>query len=120
MSQRRLEETVAHFQTELELDPQSPARAYSSACMGWALFFLRRPEEAIPLLQAAWKLPPGNPAPLTLLTAAYAHLGRMEEAAQALKALPSGWPFGDWVNSASTDDDREYFRAGLALAGVDV
>jgi adenylate cyclase len=120
----RSREAVAHVRAAMRLDPHSPP--YFSFVLGLAQFSLEDFAEASTSLEEVIKLSPDAEC-LLLLAAAYAHLGRQEDARSAVSRyndirLRRGdvpitiatTPIFDY----STFVDRERLREGLALAGV--
>ncbi len=116
----RPEAALADFQKAIRLDPRAPDRFIIVAGVGWALFFLRRLEEAITSLRHARQIGPGNRAPIMPIAAAQAHLGRIAEARATIESLPSDWPYATWLKTFREEPQREFLRSGLALAGADV
>ena len=83
------------------------------------MLLLRRFETAATALKEATQLVPGHPFYRIGLAAAFAHLGRLDEAGAPLKLLTPG-QIGGVLALFRTPEDRELLRSGLVLAGADV
>ena len=110
---------IEQFETHLRLDPRSPNLAFVKGGFGLALLLLGRFEAAIPTLKEAIQRLPEHPFYQAGLAAAYGHLGRITDAAPALKSLNSS-QIRTVLDQLRRPEDRELLRSGLALAGVDV
>jgi adenylate cyclase len=106
---------IEHVETSLRLNP---LRTGTPLClMGCAYFFQRRFDEAVSKLLLSIQDHPGFPPAYRLLAAAYAHLGRLDEARAAIEQLrpitsqivPSELPYRN-------PEARELFLSGLRLA----
>jgi TolB-like protein len=106
---------IQHFEIGMRLNPRD--------ILGFALgigaghFFARRFEEAKAALLLAVEEGPGWVPPHRLLASCYAHLGRLDEAAEAVRLLRAMTSVvvpraAYWRNPA----DRELFLSGLRLA----
>ncbi|WP_050577469.1 winged helix-turn-helix domain-containing tetratricopeptide repeat protein [Sinorhizobium arboris] len=123
-SSGRSREAVAHIRTAMRLEPHSPP--YFFFVLGLAQFSNGDYAEASTSLEKVIGLSPDAEC-LLLLAAAYAHLGRLEDAAAALSRFnDSRLRRGDVAITIasmpsfdySTFADRERLKEGLALAGV--
>jgi len=110
------EPAIKHFETSLRRDPRE-RRANPFMGIGVAHFFARRFEEArATLLQSLQEQPNWVPT-YRFLASCYAHMGRLEEARQAVKRLkdltnmlvPSAT---NWRNP----EHREFYLSGLRMA----
>ncbi len=86
----RPKEAVDFVKSAMRLDPHYPA--YHLYVFGLAHFVMEEFDEAVPLFERALKLNPRNYVPLIPLAAAYAHLGREQEAAATIEALQKALP----------------------------
>jgi len=109
-------EGIEHAKSALRLDPLNPARYLGH--MGIAYFCMGDWKEAATAIENALRLNPELRPPTAVLAAAYAHLGRTEEAKTASQAyyrkVPM-WPMHFWPFK----DQRveELFVEGLIKAG---
>jgi TolB-like protein len=78
---------IHHYETALRLSPREPRRLWWEAGIGVAHFVARRFDEAATKLLPAAEENPTWPTPHRVLAAAYAHLGRIEEARQIFERL---------------------------------
>jgi len=110
---------IEHWATHLRLDPRSVYQAFITGGTGLALVLMGRLEEALPRLREAVQLLPHHPFHLIGLTAAYAHLGRVDEAKAPLSRLTAR-QIAYVLGLLRDAGHREIVRSGLALAGADV
>jgi adenylate cyclase len=101
----------------LRLSPRAQARL-TSLLIGYALFFSRRFEEAVPRLRVAIEDSPLFPTPYRFLAACYAHMGLLDEARATIARLRAITP-EVMVNYPLPFRDprhRELYFSGLRLA----
>jgi adenylate cyclase len=120
----RPKEAFDFVERAIRLDPHYPA--YHLYVLGLAHFVMEEFDAAVPLFERALKRNPENYVPLIPLAAAYAHLGREQEAAATVeklqKALPNIFtlsllrrhPLWSYKDPA----DQERLLEGLRKAGV--
>jgi TolB-like protein/lipoprotein NlpI len=120
----RPKEAVDFVQRAMRLDPHYPA--YHLYVLGLAHFVMEEFDAAVPLFERALKRNPENYVPLIPLAAAYAYLGREQEAAATIeelqKALPNivtlqlvrRSPLWSYKNPA----DQDRLLKGLRKAGM--
>jgi TolB-like protein/class 3 adenylate cyclase len=107
---------ITHFETALRLSPHE-RRNTNLMAVGVAHFFARRLEDARALLLRSLQQEPGWAPTYRFLAATYAHLGRLEEAREAVERLRAITPLVvptamHWRNP----EDRELFLSGLRRA----
>jgi class 3 adenylate cyclase/TolB-like protein len=110
------EPAIRHFETSLRLDPRE-RRANPFMGIGVAHFFARRFEEArTTLLQSLHEKPNWAPT-YRFLASCYAHMGRLDEAREAVERLRS---LTNLVVPSATHwrslEHRELYLSGLRLA----
>jgi adenylate cyclase len=110
---------LQQFDTVLRLDPRSPDGPTVVNGKGYALFALRRFDEALTMLHEVLLLTPGNDGAQIVLAAAFAHFGRLAEARGAL-AKVSLATITSMLVVFRDPGDRDLLREGLVLAGADV
>jgi adenylate cyclase len=107
---------IEHNEAALRLSPR--ARVGSSlANIGYAHFFSRRFNEAVPRLLLAIQEDPSYPGPLRYLAACYAYMGRLDEARDIVERLRAVTSVV--IHDASflrNADHRELLLSGLRLA----
>jgi adenylate cyclase len=81
----RPDDAIAHLEQAMRLSPQASEMFLWLASMGWAHFSGGRYEEAVSWLERSRQNSPGFPLTYRGLAAAYAQLGRLEEARTALR-----------------------------------
>ena len=125
----RADEAVPMFETAIRSDPRSGWNYARYDYLGFALLLLRRDEEAILWTQRALAAIPNGyttyRAQYNLrLAAAYARLGRFDEAHHALTEANRIWPYdtvrSHWPEDPSSRvyaDQIEQFQTALRLAG---
>jgi class 3 adenylate cyclase/TolB-like protein len=114
----RIDEAVAAGEAALRLDPN--ARAGTVFALAMAYYQARRHAEAIRLLEPGVARFPDAAFLHALAAAAYARMGRAEDAAQALQTLRRLDPFFDidTFGSRFRDPERQdYLREGIVEAG---
>jgi len=107
---------IEHIEASLRLSPRARV-GWSLAQIGFAHFFARRFDEAVPKLLLAIQEAPSNPHPYRFLAACYAHMGRLDEAREVVERLraltsvviPSATPLRN-------AEHRELLLSGLRLA----
>jgi TolB-like protein len=112
-----LDRAIEHVETALRLSPRERIGT-PLVVIGLAYFFQRRFDQALVKLLLAIQENPGSPATYRILTACYAHMGRMAEAREAIAQLraitplvmPSTLPW-------RIPEHRELLLSGLHLAG---
>jgi tetratricopeptide (TPR) repeat protein len=110
---------MEHVETSLRLSPRE-RMGQPLVAIGWAYFFKRQFGEAAAKLLLSIQDDPGYPPAYRILTAAYAHMGRLDEARAIVARLraitrlvvPSHLPF-------LNPDYRELLLSGLRLATGD-
>jgi TolB-like protein/Flp pilus assembly protein TadD len=120
------EETEAHVEEALRLSPRDSFVAAWMSIAGDAKLFLGSDEEAVTRLSRAIALNRNNPYTYFLLAAALAHLDRMDEARDAVRAglaLNPDFTMRRYLAGAASDHptfmaQRERVVAGLRKAGV--
>jgi tetratricopeptide (TPR) repeat protein len=120
------EETEAYVEEALRLSPRDAFVAAWMSIAGDAKLFLGSDEEAVTRLSRAIALNRNNPYTYFLLAAASAHLERMDEARDAVRAglaLNPNFTMRRYLAGAASDHptflaQRERVAAGLRKAGV--
>ena len=119
----RSEEAVASMQLAMRLDPRFPSSYLTR--LGRAQFAIGQHQQAANTLERSIGLNPEDDRAFVYLAAAYGHLGRKEEAKNAVKQanrLRAGRRWGelslDDINFWNWMGDRKSLREGLAIAGV--
>jgi TolB-like protein/class 3 adenylate cyclase/thioredoxin-like negative regulator of GroEL len=119
----RPEEALDFVKTAMRLDPNYPA--YYLFVLGLAHFNMERFEDAADSFERALKSNPINYVPLIHLAAAYAHLGRKQEAAAAIQELNKALPIVsvDFVKHPTMSRykdpvDKDRLLDGLRKAGL--
>jgi tetratricopeptide (TPR) repeat protein len=120
----RPKEAVDFVQRAMRLDPHYPA--YHLYVLGLAHFVMEEFDAAVPLFERALKRNPENYVPLISLAAAYAYLGREQEAAATIEELQKALPnivtlqlvrrIPLWSYKDPADQDR--LLKGLRKAGM--
>jgi tetratricopeptide (TPR) repeat protein len=107
---------IEHIETALRLSPRASVGS-SLLNIAASYFFLERFDQAIPRLLLAIQEDPGRTIAYRQLAACYAHLGRIEEAREALARLqaitPVVMPDLSWLKKP---EHRELLLSGLRLA----
>jgi adenylate cyclase len=108
---------IEHAERALRLSPRAQARL-TSLLMGYALFFSRRFEEAVPRLRVAIEDSPVFPTPYRFLAACYAHMGRLDEARATIARLRAITPevMVNYPLPFRDPGHRELYFSGLRLA----
>jgi TolB-like protein/class 3 adenylate cyclase/Tfp pilus assembly protein PilF len=114
------ETAIKHFETYLRLNPRAD-RAAPNIGIGMAHFFARRFEHARGMLVRALQERPTYPATHRFLASCYAHMGRIDEARQAIQGLraittvmpPSAAHFRN-------PEYRDLFLSGLRIAAQEL
>ena len=122
----RSEETEDHIQEAMRLSPRDSFVAAWLSIAGDAKLFLGDDEAAVSRLRGALSLNRNNPYTNFLLAAALAHLGRLDEAREAVQAglaLNPGFTMRRYRAGAASDDptflaQRERVVDGMRKAGV--
>jgi adenylate cyclase len=107
---------VEHMEAAMRLSPR--ARIDSSLTnLGLAHMLCRRFDKAVPQLLLVMQADPGNPSPYRFLAACYAHMGRLDDAAEIVARLraitPVVVPDASYLRNA---EHRELFLSGFRLA----
>jgi tetratricopeptide (TPR) repeat protein len=110
---------IAHLDTARRLSPRTRV-GRPMVHVGIAHFVSRRFEDAIPKLLLAIHEDPSYPNPHRFLAAAYAHLGRLDEAREVIRQLRTVTslliPNADYLRNP---EHRELILSGLRLAAGD-
>ena len=108
---------IEHAGLALRLSPRAQARL-TSLLIGYALFFSRRFEEAVPRLRVAIEDSPVFPTPYRFLAACYAQMGLLEEARTTIARLREITPevMVNYPLPFRDPEHRELFLSGLRLA----
>jgi len=108
---------IEHAGLALRLSPRAQARL-TSLLIGYALFFSRRFEEAVPRLRVAIEDSPVFPTPYRFLAACYAQMGLLAEARTTIARLREITPevMVNYPLPFRDPEHRELFLSGLRLA----
>ena len=108
---------IEHAGLALRLSPRPQARL-TSLLIGYALFFSRRFEEAVPRLRVAIEDSPVFPTPYRFLAACYAQMGLLAEARTTIARLREITPevMVNYPLPFRDPEHRELFLSGLRLA----
>jgi len=108
---------IEHAGLALRLSPRAQARL-TSLLIGYALFFSRRFEEAVPRLRVAIEDSPVFPTPYRFLAACYAQMGLLAEARTTIARLREITPevMVNYPLPFRDPEHRELFVSGLRLA----
>jgi TolB-like protein/thioredoxin-like negative regulator of GroEL len=119
----RSKNALDFVQKAMRLDPHYPA--YHLFVLGLAYFSIKKFEEAATSFERALKRNPKNYVPLIHLTAAYAHLGRKQEAAAAIEELNKALPglsvdlvSSPYISKYKDPVDLDRLVDGLRKAGM--
>ena len=112
---------IEHAGLALRLSPRAQARL-TSLLIGYALFFSRRFEEAVPRLRVAIEDSPVFPTPYRFLAACYAQMGLLEEARTTIARLREITPevMVNYPLPFRDPEHRKLFLSGLRLAAAEV
>jgi tetratricopeptide (TPR) repeat protein len=107
---------IKHIETAVRLNPRIPV-GRSMIQLVLAHFLARRFDAALPLLVLAVQEDPSHPMPQRVLAACYAHMGRLDEAREAVTRLREITPvvISD-ARFLRNPEHRELFLSGLRLA----
>jgi len=109
--------SIEHFGIAMRLSPRDPWTPFVLVGIGIAHFFARRFDEAVTKLLAGLEEVPSFLLSHQTLAASYAHLGRLDEARQAIRRLRVMTPVIEPSLSAYRDPEhRELLLSGLRLA----
>jgi TolB-like protein/class 3 adenylate cyclase len=112
----QLDIAIEHIEVALRLSPRA-RMGPSITNIGAAHFLSRRFDEALPKLLVAIQDDPSYPQPYRYLAACNAHMGRTEDAREAIKRLraitPHVFPDVSYLRNA---EHRELFLSGLRMA----
>jgi adenylate cyclase len=107
---------MEYLEASLRLSPRARVGT-SLTAIGFAHLLIRRFDEAVPKLLLAMQEDPSFPLPYQLLAACYAHMGRLQEAQEAVKRLRAVIsvviPDVSFLRNAG---HRELLLSGLRLA----
>ena len=110
------EEAIGHFEASLRLSPHA-RRAGTFMAIGVGHFFAQRFEDAMPMLLRSLQEHPGWAPTFRFLAACYAHMGRSDDAREAVRRLRAITtllvPNADHWRKP---EDRRLFLTGLRLA----
>ena len=119
----RAKDAFDFVEKAMRLDPHYPA--YYLFIFGLAHFTMEQFEEAATFFERALKRNPTNYVPLIHLAAAYAHLGREQEATAAIEELNKVLPmvtvnFVSWplISKYKNSVDKDRLLDGLRKAGL--
>lgn len=113
------EEALPPLELAVRLDP-SPI-AWSVVNLGLTYYLLGRYEDAIALLDRYAGRFAEDPAPFAVQAAAYAQIGRLDEAAQAVARLKRISPFFDarvYAGNFANPEHSRHFLDGMHKAGL--
>ena len=112
-------EAVKSFEIAMQLDPSAAViRLYS---IGWAYYLVQRYDDAVRWSEVGIRQTPADYFHLACLAAAYAQLGRMQDAGRAASATLRAWPFfhvETFVSQYKRESDRALIADGLRKAGL--
>jgi DNA-binding winged helix-turn-helix (wHTH) protein/tetratricopeptide (TPR) repeat protein len=120
----QLDEALAEFQEADRIAPDSRLRWTWNQGMGLVYLMRGEDQKAIDELSRAALQAPNAGHPTAYLAAAYALVGREQEAREALDHYNKLWPntslntFGPMVGTAAFNSKMERVREGLRLAGL--
>jgi adenylate cyclase len=108
---------IEHARLALRLSPRAQARL-TSLLIGYALFFSRCFEEAVPPLRVAIEDTPLFPTPYRFLAACYAQMGLLDEAHATIARLRTITPevMVNYPLPFRNPQHRELYLSGLRLA----
>ncbi len=107
---------IEHLQAAVRLSPRARIGT-SLVAIGYAHFFSRRFDEAVPKLLLAIQEDPSYPGPYRVLAACYAHMGRLDEAREIVERLRTITPVVvPGARQLRNAEHRELFLSGLRLA----
>jgi adenylate cyclase len=107
---------IEHLQAALRLSPRARVGP-SLLIIGFAHFFCRRFEQAMPKLLLALQEDPGWTQPYRYLAACYAHMGRLDDAREIIARLRTITPVVMPANVPFRNPEhRELYLSGLRLA----
>jgi len=107
---------IEHLEAALRLSPRARIGT-SLVAIGYAHFFSRRFDEAVPKLLLAIQEDPSYPGPYRVLAACYAHMGRLDEAREIIDRLRTITPVVvPGARQLRKAEHRELFLSGLRLA----
>jgi TolB-like protein/class 3 adenylate cyclase len=107
---------IEHLEAALRLSPRARIGT-SLVAIGYAHFFSRRFDEAVPKLLLAIQEDPSYPGPYRVLAACYAHMGRLDEAREIIDRLRTITPVVvPGARQLRNAEHRELFLSGLRLA----
>jgi adenylate cyclase len=107
---------IEHLEAALRLSPRARVGT-SLVAIGYAHFFSRRFDEAVPKLLLAIQEDPSYPGPYRVLAACYAHMGRLDEARDVVARLRTITPVVvPGARQLRNAEHRELFLSGLRLA----
>jgi tetratricopeptide (TPR) repeat protein len=107
---------IEHIETSIRLSPRE-SRSQTYLTIGMGHFFARRSETAFEMLGFSLQEKPTWPPTLRFMASCLAHMGRLEEARDAINRLRAITPVV--IPSAEhwrIREDREYYLDGLRLA----
>ena len=110
-------EGIEYLKTALRLDPLNPSRYFGN--MGIAYFCMGEWQEAVTVIDKALKLNPQTLSWSVVLAAAYAHLGREEEARAAAQIYRRGSPSGSVFPPRTVMYFRNFEERGVANSLVE-
>jgi TolB-like protein/class 3 adenylate cyclase len=104
---------IEHLEAALRLSPRARIGT-SLVAIGYAHFFSRRFDEAVPKLLLAIQEDPSYPGPYRVLAACYAHMGRLDEAREIIDRLRTITPVVvPGARQLRNAEHRELFLSGL-------
>jgi TolB-like protein/class 3 adenylate cyclase len=104
---------IEHLEAALRLSPRARIGT-SLVAIGYAHFFSRRFDEAVPKLLLAIQEDPSYPGPYRVLAACYAQMGRLDEAREIIDRLRTITPVVvPGARQLRNAEHRELFLSGL-------
>jgi tetratricopeptide (TPR) repeat protein len=108
---------IEHIEASLRFSPRDRVSPGVAAAVGYAHFFSRHFDEAVPKILLTIQEDPNLAQPYRFLAACYAHMGRLDEAREIVKRLrtitPVVIPDASVLRNA---EHRELYLSGLRLA----
>jgi adenylate cyclase len=114
---------LPHLEEAIRLSPRDPLLIIWTLCKGWSALSAERYEEAVEFATQAAEANPEFPDIYAVLASANGHLGRADEAREALdqllRRMPSLTASDERLNRPfARTEDRERFLEGLRMSGM--